>query len=399
LKEGTHLLDFDGMTQPVALVGCTNLLELFPKVFQGWHYSSLETTSTLPTITLRKQSNTYSLEAAWLKHPIYSNNSIDIICAFIAEMSQAYLQCNPHQLCLHAAAAEFSGRLVVFPNKYRTGKSLLAACLAAKGIRIFADDVLPIDMNRGFAHAPGFQPRLRLPLPNDLSPDTLKFLVEHQGPKSNYYAYLTFSEKELAPKGLEAAIGAFVILERRKNVKAQLRTIPAHLVLRDVIWQNFARGADSSDILQRLGSVVARAQRYRLTYTHADEAAAVLKAHFTSWPSCEEQLVASMSSVVGTTSSARVEMSPIGCYMRHPGVQEVTLNGSRFLANSKGNAIYYLNPVGSSVWKLLEDPMSLEDMTRVLYSAFPETEQEQIRADVTGLVNNLVERQLLYRST
>ncbi len=84
--------------------------------------------------------------------------------------------------------------------------------------------------------------------------------------------------------------------------------------------------------------------------------------------------------------------------MRQPQVHEVKLNGSRFLVNSKGDAIYYLNPVGSSVWKLLEDPMSLDEMTRVLYSAFPETEQEQIRADVAGLVNNLIERQLLCRS-
>jgi len=85
--------------------------------------------------------------------------------------------------------------------------------------------------------------------------------------------------------------------------------------------------------------------------------------------------------------------------MRQPQVHEVKLNGSRFFANSKGAAIYYLNPVGSSVWQLLEEPMSLDEMTKVLYSAFPETEQEQIRADVTGLVNNLVERQVLYRST
>ena len=399
MEEDTHLLDFEGMTQPVALVGCTNLLELFPKVFQGWHYSSRETASTLPAITLRKQSNTYSLEAAWLKHPVYCNNSIDIVCAFIAELSQAYNRCKPHQLCLHASVAEFSGRLVVFPNKYRTGKSLLSACLAARGTRIFSDDVLPVDMDNGLGHAPGFQPRLRLPLPRDLSSRTFKFLHDHRGPENDHYAYLDLSEKELAPKGLKLPIGAFVVLERIKGVKAQLCAIQADLVLRDVIWQNFARGIDSADILQRLGSVVARAQYYRLTYTHAEEAAAVLKAHFTSWPSCEEQLVASMSGVVGTTSSAKVKMPPIGCYMRQPQVHEVKLNGSRFLANSKGDAIYYLNPVGSSVWQLLEEPMSLDEMTKVLYSAFPETEQEQIRADVTGLVNNLVERQVLYRST
>jgi len=398
LEEGTHLLDFDGMTQSVALVGCTNLLELFPKVFQGWHYSSRDTASTLPVITLRKQNNTYSLEAAWLKHSIYSNNSIDIVCAFIAELSQAYIRCNPHQLCLHAAAAEFSGRLVVFPNKYRTGKSLLSSCLAARGTRIFSDDVLPIDMDNGLGHAPGFQPRLRLPLPRDLSSRILKFLHDHRGPENDHYTYLNFSEKELAPKGLKLPIGAFVVLERSIGVKAQLCAIPADLVLRDVIWQNFARGADSANILQRLSSMVARAQCYRLTYTHAEAAAAVLESYFTSWPSCEEQLVASMSSVVGTTSSAKVKMPPIGCYMRQPQVHEVKLNGSRFLVNSKGDAIYYLNPVGSSVWKLLEDPMSLDEMTRVLYSAFPETEQEQIRADVAGLVNNLIERQLLCRS-
>ena len=173
-----HYLDFDGLDQPVALIGCTNLLELFPQVFHGWHYSLHEAGSD-PAITLCRQGDSYVLKAAWLPHPVYRKNCVDIVCAFIAEMSQAYLQYNPHQLCLHAAAAEFSGRLVVFPNEYHTGKSLLSACLAAEGTRIFADDVLPIDMDYELGHAPGFQPRLRLPLPDDLSLDTLKFLHQN----------------------------------------------------------------------------------------------------------------------------------------------------------------------------------------------------------------------------
>lgn len=351
-----------------------------------------------PVIKLHKQNNTYSLEAAWLKHPIYSNNRIDIICAFIAEISQAYIRCNPDQLCLHAASAKFSGRLVVFPNKYRTGKSLLSACLAAYGIRIFADDVLPIDMDNGFAYAPGFQPRLRLPLPDNLSSATLNFLREHQGPKSNYYAYLNFSEKELAPKGLKAAIGAFVILERRKKVKTQLRTIPAHLVLRDVIWQNFSRGAHSADILQRLYSIVAKTQCYRLTYVHAENAVTVLKNHFTCWPSHEKFLAASSNNVTTHTTSTQNKKPQIGQYMRHPQVQEITINGNRFLTNPKGDAIYYLNQIGSGIWKLLEEPMFFEEMMGVLHDAFPETAREKVCTDVTDIIKSLVDRQLLCRS-
>ena len=168
---------------------------------------------------------------------------------------------------------------------------------------------------------------------------------------------------------------------------------------RDVIWQNFARGTDSADILQHLSSMVTRSQCYRLTYTHAEEAAAVLEDHFTCWPSCDKWQIGSPNCNVETISSAKVETVQIGCYMRHSGVQEVTLNGSSFLADSKGAVIHYLNPISSSIWKLLEEPMSLDEMTKLIYGAFPEIEQKKIRIDVEKLINNLVKRQLLYRST
>ena len=68
---------------------------------------------------------------------------VDAACSFIVDLIRAYIAAAPSLLCLHGAAAEFAGRLVVFPTPYRSGKSTLTAYLAAAGVRVYADDILP----------------------------------------------------------------------------------------------------------------------------------------------------------------------------------------------------------------------------------------------------------------
>ena len=74
----------------------------------------------------------------------------------------------------------------------------------------------------------------------------------------------------------------------------------------------------------------------------------------------------------------------------------VEVDDQCFLADRQGNAIHHLNPVGSSIWGLLAEPMSLDEIVDLLASAFPGQEREQIAADVSTLVHRLKSKNLLH---
>ena len=82
-------------------------------------------------LVLRRQSGLYLLSAPWLEKPIRHRDPVHTVCDLVVHLIHGFIASNPSVLCLHSAAALMGGRLVVFPNVYRGGKSLLSAHLAA----------------------------------------------------------------------------------------------------------------------------------------------------------------------------------------------------------------------------------------------------------------------------
>ena len=193
-----RLFKFHGLAPPVAFIDCDDLIARLPALYRGWRIEPVASGTEDPILTLHRQDDHYNLEAAWLEQPLRRRDPIDSLCGFIAEFIRAYVNNDPRLLCLHGAAAAFAGRLIVFPNRYRAGKSVLSACLAAAGLRLFADDVLPIGGSQDHGIAPGFAPRLRLPLPDDLGEGPRSFIEAHAGPSGQRYLYLDLEDQALA---------------------------------------------------------------------------------------------------------------------------------------------------------------------------------------------------------
>ncbi len=144
-----HLLRFGSASRSAALVDCPDLLRYLPSIFRGWRIeggpaADPDGSPITPLVTLRREAGSYHLEAPWLSAPLRWDEAADGLCGFIAALIRARVMDDPELLCLHGAAVEIAGKLVVFPNRYRAGKSTLTACLAAAGLRVFADDVLLI---------------------------------------------------------------------------------------------------------------------------------------------------------------------------------------------------------------------------------------------------------------
>lgn len=85
-------------------------------------------------------------------------------CSLVGDLISQRLAGEPELLGLHCGSVEVNGRLVLFPESSKAGKSTLTVAFAAAGYRIFGDDVLGLTAH-GEGVAMGVAPRLRLPLP------------------------------------------------------------------------------------------------------------------------------------------------------------------------------------------------------------------------------------------
>lgn len=390
------LVKFEGLSKPIALFDSDEVYACFPKVFHGWRFSETETADSEPVITIRRDFLGYKIEADWLYPPLVRVDHVDALCGFLAELIRAFIDDNTHLLCLHGAAAEFGGRLVIFPNRYRAGKSVLSACLAAAGVRLFADDVLPIVDQTEHGMAPGIAPRLRVPPPDNLSADTQDFLDRRTVARGARYLYLGLPSDEFAPHGTTAPIGAFVVLERTADASPELLPIGESELLKQVIWQNFAREVEAPQIVRRLHGIIGRARSYRLRYSSADDAAAFLKANFTHWAETPSTApVPAPKASRPLNSVGTVQGPPAGCYQRSPVITETLVDGESFLADAEGAAIHHLNSVGSAIWQALANPLTIGQIADLLHAAFPDADPNQIEKDVRALLDDLKARQLV----
>jgi len=389
----SRLLNFDGLQQPVELRDCAALIPHLPLVFPGWEITPATGTDAEPVLTLFRAEEGYRLEGCWFDETLYRRDEVDALCALVAEVMRAYGCQDDRLLCLHGAAAEFGGRLVVFPSQYRAGKSILCAALAACGTRLYCDDILPVSLADGNGIAPGLAPRLRLPLPENLALSTRDFIDSRLRLRGANYAYLDLDHSAMAARGEQAPLGAFVLLEREEGAAAALEPIGEAEVLAQAIWQNFAREAEAPVILAVLNRLVRGAQRFRLRYGRAEDAVALLQKEFATWPDDSECGSAHPSQPVSVVSGA--DDIPAGCYRQAPGIEVIEVDGSSFLADRNGAAIHQLNVVGSAIWGLLREPMTADEIVDLLLQAFPDLDARQVQKDVDDLLEQLRYKQLL----
>ena len=415
------LIDFEGLDAPIAFVNARRIVKLLPAIFCYWPFRVRKAKAGAEAAVLSVHDNGegYLIEAPWLDEACFREHEVDAICALIIEVNWAYLRGRPELLCIHGAAAEFSGRLVVFPNRYRAGKSVLSACLAAAGQRLFTDDILTVDPEAGdgeiYGVATGIAPRLRLPVPQDLGPALTRFLEERKGPQSELYRYLRLGTRELAPRGTRAPIGGFVLLERGQGQTPAIEPVSEADMLRQVVWQNFARHKDSSRILADLRTLIARSARYRMRYETADQAVALLQQTFGDWDAVGRGMARDAGEAGEATATLlanpqqtesrdqRTSYRPADPASEHlqqaPGVKEHEVDGEKFLADAAGAAIHNLNPTGAIIWQMLREPTTEREVVALLSELFPDVPAEQISNDVAGLLKGLEQQRLIRRVT
>lgn len=381
-------LSFDEFDKPVRLDNCATLLPLLEAVLNDWPFiiDSGNDPGDEELLSVARTPQGYVIHAPWLDEPQMYADEVDAACGLVAELIIATVHCRPDRLCLHGAAVEYKGRLIFFPSRQRAGKSTLVTALTAlgaeKGIRIFADDVLMLDIETGQAIANGIAPRVRLPLPKFGHPGVGSFIHDHILLNNQRYAYLATAPEYQMPRGTTAPIAALIQLHRGPQAGTGLVSCSAAATLEQVIRQNFATTPPAPQIFDTLQLIVEHCSRHAMHYTDSSQAAELILTML-------EQLVPAL-----IDTPAAVARIPERLH-RIQSVYKTLIDGEAFLVNARTNAIYKLDPLAGAIWQLLEQSHSLAEIINTVQQAFPEIDAQTVQHDVEALLQDMTRQDLI----
>jgi len=388
----TELLEFAGYPASFYARLDAGMRPMIGSLLKGWSISPEEDSGRDHQLELFVSADhVMTVRGSWIGQEYTLKDPVDGACSFIAEALMVQANESTDNMCVHSAAAVFCGRAVLFPARFRAGKSTLAAVLAARGLNIIADDAVHISPEAQNAISPGISPRMRLPIPDSLARRSRTFLAAAMGLTGKRYGYLALPDNQLLTNGEPTPIGAFVYLNREPDSgSAVLTEIPKADALKTLIWQNFARQIPAGRILACLSDLVASRPTLELRYAEAEDAADLLESRFSTWP--EEAASVSGQTLIDDDYKAIIG-DPL--WQAKPNIIEKGLDTGHFIADEDTGRIFHLNSTAGAIWRMLSAGEDSKFVASLLSEAFPEIESQRIKDDVVTLSQSFRENGLL----
>ena len=274
---------FDDFPRPVALTDCSEVLDGLKTVFQGWNIrSDARSDAPAPIIKLSKPDDRYLWLSDHIKPPErWRKNRPTTVVSVVADFHYKFYDWYglrfPQHLCLHCAAVEICGGLVIFPNVKKVGKSTLTTRLAMAGKRVFCDDVLAYCPERKQGLALGILPRVRLPLPDVLPEQYKAYIDDHIVLGSQHYGYVQPQDGAFADYGQTLPIHAVVILERDTETETvEINPINKAKAMSAILHQNFVVENSPVEIFEQVLEMLEPCRLLTMRYRDLDDAANVL---------------------------------------------------------------------------------------------------------------------------
>jgi hypothetical protein len=393
------LLKFDSMTRPVQLARGLKVLPHLMRVFAGWPYREIPKTGNPGALlNVLHDNGTFVLEAPWQKKQLHYGDAAELAHGLSTNVVRGWFLEHSGMLWLEAAAVAFGDQIVVFVGGPKSGKSLLAACMAVSGHKVFADSILPVLIEEPQGMSLGMAPRLQLPLPEELR-DPLRGLIEGKLDSGcEKFGYLAPDEGSLAAFGQTARIRAFVMLDRSASSAATVSPASAGKLLKRLLLNSFGEGMSADDLLANVQRVVGDVPCFRMAWSDPQEAVNALRARFAIWrtPAAGDDDQTKIPTAKKTRRRPTGPRLPAGRQFRHrDGLTEHLVDADLFLVNPGGQTIYHLNGLGAGLWRLLDGTHGLDDVVTVLKEAYPDVGSETVESDVRTLVDDLADRGLL----
>lgn len=398
----SRFIQFDGVEATLELLGAAAIPRMLREVMPGWGLREVEANaapapffriSDLPERPGRYLSeDLIGVDAAPRRL-----DAMNAVCDMIAALSLALPDSDARLICLHAAAIEVDGRLVLIPNMRKAGKSTLSAALAARGKRVFSDDFVAVRRVAGshVGRANGICPRLRLPLPDGLSAGFRDWAEKNEGPDNGQYKYLTLPN--LPAAGVEAPIGAIVLLERVEDGDARLEPVDAQDAMDRLLKQNFTRDRHSAEVLALLSEMLATYPVQRMVYSEASDGARLLDSGmaFDDMPSAQQAAPDAPLFKANFGAFVSIPYLEDMTYRQRPGAALAEIGSALYLADPEGGGIHKLNPTSAAIWEVLEEPISSAEIAGLLKDAFPDADAAMISADVAGVMERFARAGLI----
>ena len=401
MPEATYL-HFAGLKAPVLLDRAESLLPLLLNALPKWPVEIRTITPMIPAfISITGAENgLFEVVVNGDQSERRKWNAVNAICDLLAEMAWEQIRSRPDILCVHGAAVAFAGRLVLFPNSKRAGKSTLTCALARLGQTVFTDDFLPIAVSQdrvlsGIAN--GAAPRLRLPIPSEFTDGFKAWAMADPGPSNRQYKFL--SNLPLSSGGVSLPLGAIVTLERQDlPTQPRLEPVERSAAMESMIVQNFARSVHAGVILKSIEALTASLPCFRLVYHSGEMAAAYLHNHDLLADLPVAKLSAQVAPRLAPQDLHPAMPDPFDSahiYAQRPHFTEIKTHDAHFMADEAGLAIHRLNPGSSAIWRLLAEPVSYDEIVEVICAAFPDIQQHQIAADTLLAMQQFVQARLI----
>ena len=387
---------FDGLGAPLRLDDAEAVQRLLPGIATGWRYNVRPADPAMgPFFTIRLQPGTptYHCENHVEPAPARLLDALNAACDAMAAVAQAVAAEDARLLCLHAAGVVIAGRLVVFPNVRRAGKSTLSVALAHAGHPVFSDDVLPLvfpALAPAYGLAMGLAPRLRLPLPDSSGQEFRDWVAATPGPQNRQYKYLSLPGQPIHGESLP--LGAFVILDRQDMpVPARLDPVPPDAAMDGLLHQNFTRDRHSGDILQALADLLAMTPVYRLCYFDLQGAVdclgCALANAFPDLPPAPGHIPQFRPALADAVPAVPRQDDAL---RQRAHTTARMIGTTLYLADPEGRAIHRMDPLAAAIWDILENPAAAAEIEEILVEAFPTVDRHQIAADLRKLLQALI---------
>jgi hypothetical protein len=153
-------------------------------------------------------------------------------------------------------------------------------------------------------------------------------------------------------------------------------------------------------MVKSIDALTRSADLHRIRYGNAQGAADVLQASFTEWDH-PVIWVPGLVEVFGQSADLEKlgEKAPpfrsTQSYVQATGLTEVSAGASWYLADHSGLAVHRLNQGSAAIWRLLEEPMTLDEIVGVLTSAFPDADPPQVTSDTKAVLHGFANAHLI----
>lgn len=316
-------------------------------------------------------------------------------CSLVGELIGRRLDTEPSLLGLHCGSVEINGRLVLFPESSKAGKSTLTVAFAAAGYRVFGDDVLGLTAG-GVSVAMGVAPRLRMPLPDSFSAEFVDYAQRHAGPEDECYRFVIPAQNALACLDDTSPVAAIVLLERDAQiVEPEVVKLAPGEGLLQLLCQNFASSDTPSAVLfERLLPLMQRVPCLLLRYSEPLAGARYL-AKVVKTPHLQTASAASLLShaQISVADSALFDLATVWLSAR--GVRNYPLGEEVFVIHTASGAIHRLNASAKIAWQLLQqEPLSGHALSDVI-AAYFNAPLAEVSQDIARLLTALSQASLI----